>query len=515
MIEDTTVPGGDYNLVPYVSKPFPQSQPARLAALAHLFALTPPDVTRASTLELGCAAGGNIIPLALRFPFARFRGIDLTERHVRDGQARVEQLGITNVSIEQGDIGALELGRERFDYIVCHGVYSWVRPAVREAILRICAAHLADDGVAYISYNVLPGWQQRGIIRDMMIYHAGVDGEPGMRIAKARWVLDNIANASRQNSPYGEMLREEARMLARMEDAYILGEFLAEENAPCYFRDFAAAAERHGLAYLCEAEIQQCIPEHIGPEIGKLIRVMSANKLVPLEQYMDFFKGRTFRQTLLVNAVAAARAERTIQPERARGIHVAGCLTCDDQSNSSSVFRSASGATLTTSHPGVRPALHGLSQAYPATRTVAELAGHGAADPALEPMILDAVFKMILIGMLEISSVPVHAEGDPGMRPTASALARLDAQCNSGWTTSVNHGMLPLDVACTALLPYLDGQHDRDALRERLLAAVRDGRVRMFDTATNSDLQDAALAAAATEHVAAALGRLARGGILN
>ncbi|MGH8430394.1 MAG: methyltransferase, partial [Solimonas sp.] len=162
--------GGDYNLVPYVSKPFPQSQPPRLAALAALFGLSAPAVSQCQMLELGCASGGNLIPLALRFPASRFRGVDLTDRHVRHGQARIAALDLRNVRIEQGDIATLDLGIERFDYIVCHGVYSWVPPEVRDAILRIAAEHLAHNGVAYVSYNVFPGWHLRGVIRDMMVY---------------------------------------------------------------------------------------------------------------------------------------------------------------------------------------------------------------------------------------------------------------------------------------------------------------------------------------------------------
>src|SRR5262245_52209065 len=313
-------PGGDYNLVPYISKPFPQSQPPRLAALATLFGLTAPPVAQCRMLELGCASGGNIIPLAVRFPGSHFLGVDLTERHVRDGQARIATLDLPNIRIEQGDIGALDLAGERFDYIVCHGVYSWVPANVRDAVLRICAEHLTDNGIAYVSYNVYPGWHLRGIIRDMMIYHAGMDGDPKMRVAKARWALENIAKSSRAGGAYGEMLRAEAKLLAGSDDSYILGEFLERENAPCYFRDFAAKADGYGLSYLCEAEISQCIPEHITPEVGALIRTMSANNLIPLEQYMDFFKGRTFRQTLLVKGTQARRIERTLLPERVRGL---------------------------------------------------------------------------------------------------------------------------------------------------------------------------------------------------
>jgi methyltransferase-like protein len=518
MTELTSPPGGDYNLVPYTSKPFPQSQPPRLAALAAMFGLASPDVSRCSMLELGCASGGNMIPLAMRFPNSRFRGIDLTERHVSDGQARVRDLGLENIHIEQGNIADLDLDGEHFDYIVCHGVYSWVPAPVRDAIMEIIAGNLTENGIAYVSYNVYPGWHLRGVIRDMMIYHAGTDGEPKTRIAKARWVLENIAKSSPGETPYSTMLRGEAATLARMDDSYILGEFLARDNSPCYFRDFVAKAEARGLTYLCETELQNCIPENISGDVGALIRVMSRNNLVPLEQYMDFFKGRSFRQTLLVQGAPTTKIERQLVPNRVRDLHLSGRLTSTDEGDGTIVFTSTAG-TLTTKHSGVRQALEILSEAFPATRTVSELTAEvrGAAKSGhdnLEEAILDALFKMILVGLVDVSTVPLRLGKSPSARPKAWPLSRLDALQGSSWTTNLAHNIVSLDVVCTALLPFLDGTHDQDSLRRKLLDVTQEGRLRLVDQATGVDLEDAALETAANEHVTVAINKLAADGLL-
>ncbi len=513
MTEQQATPGGDYNLVPYVSRPFPQSQPSRLAALGSIFGLQPPDVARARVLELGCASGGNLIPLAARFPAAQFRGIDLTLRHVREAQERITALGLANIVIEQGDIAALVLGKERFDYIVCHGVYSWVPAVVREAILRIASANLADNGIAYISYNVFPGWQMRGIIRDMMIYHAGTGGDPNTRVAKARWVLDNIAQSSREGSPYGEMLRGEAKALAGMDDAYILSEFLAEENAPCYFRDFAAKAEQQGLVYLCETELSQCIPEHISAEVGALVRTMSQNNLIPLEQYMDFFRGRSFRQTLLVKAEQAPAIKRTLVHERVEGLNISGKLLCETQSDGTWRLSSQYGGSLVTGNEFVRRAVQRLADVYPATRTVAQLAAETRAGTQ-KSAILDAAFKLIIFGLIDISSVPLATNKNVSARPTARPLPRLDAKQSLNWTTGPDHRAVAIDVVAAALLPFLDGKHDHDALRAKLLEAVGEGRIRLTDRSTGLNLDAGAAETAAKEHVVQALDNLAAAGIL-
>src|SRR5258705_7596626 len=158
-------PGGDYNLLPYLSLPIAYTQPAHLAALAALFALDAPAAERARVLELGCASGGNIIPLAARFPHARFLGIDLAQRHIGEGRQRAAALGLANVELRQGDLTQASFAGERFDYVICHGVFSWVPQAAQDAILRICRDTLADNRVAALSYNVFPGLHFRKILR--------------------------------------------------------------------------------------------------------------------------------------------------------------------------------------------------------------------------------------------------------------------------------------------------------------------------------------------------------------
>jgi methyltransferase-like protein len=234
---------------------------------------------------------------------------------------------------------------------------------------------------------------------------------------------------------------------------------------------------------------------------------------------MDFFKGRTFRQTLLVKAAREAKIKRKLLPERARGLHVSGRMTSTIEADGSSMFTNATGRTLTTRHPGVRDTLQRLSEAFPATRTVAELVAE--ADPPnrraaadLEAAILDAVFGLIVVGLVEVSTVPLRPAKAAGDRPKAWPLSRFDGLERSNWTTSPAHNSVALDVVCTALLPFLDGTHDRDALRAKLLAAVEEGRIRLKDNATGAELMGERLETAAAEHVTVALDKLASAGLL-
>ncbi|MBN9521961.1 class I SAM-dependent methyltransferase [bacterium] len=195
-----------YDEVPYESHPYAQTHPSRLAVVARLFGLDPPPVETARVLELGAAAGGNLVPVAEAFPRARCVGIDLSARQVADGDAFIKQLGLTNVELRHASITDVDDAYGTFDYVICHGVFSWVPTAVRDAILDVCAKRLAPNGVAYVSYNTYPGWHMRGMIRDMMRYHAMRFPDAKTRVGQARALLDFLAQSNRQEGAYSALL---------------------------------------------------------------------------------------------------------------------------------------------------------------------------------------------------------------------------------------------------------------------------------------------------------------------
>src|SRR6185503_11176685 len=112
----------------------------------------------------------------------------------------------------------------------------WVPTPVRDKILDICSTNLAPGGVAYVSYNTYPGWHMRGLIRDMMRYHAFRFDGPEARIGQARALLDFLANSARQDTgPYGVLLRRELDLMRNQSDWYIYHEQLEDINDPLYF----------------------------------------------------------------------------------------------------------------------------------------------------------------------------------------------------------------------------------------------------------------------------------------
>ncbi len=243
-----------YDVVPWVALAHEETHPDRLATIATLYGMSPPPVETCRVLELGCAQGGNLIPMALDLPGARFLGIDLSSRQIAEGVASIEALGLTNLELRTASILDVDEGYGTFDYILCHGVYSWVPDLVRDKILAICAENLSPHGVAYLSYNVYPGWHTRGLMRDMMNYHAGQFTEPTTQVRQARAILGFIVQAVRYpESPYARQLADETAELGNDADWYLYHEYLESDNRPFYFHEFAASATKRGLQYLASA----------------------------------------------------------------------------------------------------------------------------------------------------------------------------------------------------------------------------------------------------------------------
>jgi 2-polyprenyl-3-methyl-5-hydroxy-6-metoxy-1,4-benzoquinol methylase len=240
----TTVKEGDptgdtYDEVPYPGGTYRNTHPCHLAMVARMCGITPTPPRHCRVLELGCSMGANLIPMAQDLPQSEFVGIDLSSRQVKEGQAVIEELGLKNIELRHLSITDVDASFGKFDYIICHGVYSWVPPEVQKAILDIGSNHLTTNGVLYVSYNTSPGWHLRGVVREMMRYHVEGFETPRQKIAQARGLLDFLVKYAKSRSQaYPTLLKEEAQMLVGRLDSYIYHEHLELYNEPVYFHEF-------------------------------------------------------------------------------------------------------------------------------------------------------------------------------------------------------------------------------------------------------------------------------------
>jgi methyltransferase-like protein/2-polyprenyl-3-methyl-5-hydroxy-6-metoxy-1,4-benzoquinol methylase len=511
-----------YDSVPYQSKPFAQSTPEQMAVMAQLFGLSQPDFQKARVLEIGCASGGNLIPLAAKYPQLRAVGIDISKVEIAHGQEMLRRAGIHNCELKALDIANAQSEIQgEFDYIVCHGVFSWVPEAVRLAILDVIRDHLAPTGVAYVSYNVYPGWKTREVIREMMLFHASGRSTPQERVQQAKAILEYTKNISAEASTYGKLLRDEAAQVARSEDYYLYHEYLEIENNPMYFRDFIGLAGARKLAYLGEAGLSDMAPQRLGKDISETLGMLSGGNILATEQYMDFFTNRTFRQTLLVHESQAAQIRRNLSGQSLAPFSVSSSLFADPEFRAIpgqlplAQYKDNFGRSLGVNSALSKALIECLVQAKPASVSWRGIVSHvSAAMPQLagnpEHAIHDAI-GMELINLLvqNVIKLSLHEMVMPPIssKPRANALARAQAEIGQLWATNVAHQPVSLSPAHRSVLALLDGSRDHAALQAELLAQLKDGRL-LANQGEQRITQDAQLQQIAAQFCAQALADL-------
>jgi methyltransferase-like protein/SAM-dependent methyltransferase len=477
-MSDPTTPATPtaYDRVPYHSLPFAQTHPARLAAIATLLGLAPPPVTTARVLEIGCAAGGNIIPMALELPTGRFTGFDLSRIQIEQGRALVRDLGLVNIGLTVADVADPAQFPGEFDYIVCHGVYSWISDATQTALLQLLKRHLAPSGIAYVSYNTLPGWNMRGMVRDLMRFHAEGFPAPAEQVAQARAILAFMAQAVPADAEaYRILLRSELEALQKQPDHYILHEHLEENNRPVYFRDFAQRTRSHGLQYLGEADFGSMLASRFGADVARTIRTVAPD-LIRQEQIMDFLRNRMFRQTLLVHD--GVSIDRTVDARRIMPLHIASPLQAtqpvDLAPDSTAAFAGPADGAIRTAEPVTKAALLALADAWPGTVAFDALVDRARARCGRrqegDPRVLATdLLQGLVAGLIEVRTIPYGFTTTAGHRPLASPLARWQAE-RSTQVTNLRHESINIDTGMQRLLPLLDGTRTRQDL-----CAVLDG----------------------------------------
>lgn len=502
-----------YDDLPYRSYAYMHSAPEQLAAVAGLFGLAAPEVATARVLELGGAAGGNLIPFALRHPRAQALGIDISGVQVAEGREYIERLGAANVTLSEADFLELDpasLGQ--FDYIVAHGVYSWVSPEVQQAVLAIVAKCLAPDGVAFVSYNTYPGWKAKEILRDAMLMHAGSRPTAAEQVAYGRSMIGFLQKIALKGGLTATALNENLAQIANSPVSYVAHDYLEPFNLPCYFHEFVERAGSHGLAYLGEAQPSMMMPSNYGQELAEQLYGALGPDQVRVEQYLDFAISRSFRQTLLIHAERAKDLRWQLKRETLHGMHFAASASCVDgaiklDGQPQEFATSAGNKRISVALSGIKQAIAYLSQAWPGTATREQLIDHahgsqGTHDNVSRDVLGEAIDElleiMVLKGMARMRLHPVDlaAPGagltiDPLVRRQVAALPPGQHHVVNAWHDTVDIGRLE-----RLLFPMMDGSASRSDLVAAVADALSGSRLTPRDLASGEGDADAVVEAA-------------------
>lgn len=290
----------NYDQVIYPGYAYPQTSPAYIGGLASAYGVAAIGIEQARVLEIGCASGANILPLAVRFPKAEFVGVDLSTRQIQMARVIAKELSLKNVTFMDCSVIDLPKMGLTFDYIIAHGFYSWVPKSIQKEAMAACAQMLNKTGVLYMSYNVLPGWRGTQVVRDIMLYAAKETVEPYERLEQAKSYVEALSDCIAPfHGPYGEMMKVEINKVMTKDGNYVLHDQMGEQNNPCYFHDFMENADRAGLAYLNEIDFPAHNRARQHPPIAS--KIAQITDRTEQEQFLDFADNRRYRSSLLVH----------------------------------------------------------------------------------------------------------------------------------------------------------------------------------------------------------------------
>ncbi len=453
-----------YDELPYEDLAFFHTHPSNLAVVATLCGLSPPPVEQCRLLELGCGSGFNLLAMSQSLPGAQLIGVDLSPQLIDAGRRMADEIGAANVDLRIGDIGSIDGALGQFDYIVAHGVLSWVAPELRERIFQLCRRHLQPDGIAYLSYNTDPGWHQRGILRDALRFHAAAEGTPLQRVRHARAMLERMVDEiPDQDSDYVRFLRREAEALRADSDAYVFHEFLDGHNHPLRFEAFADLAQANGLRYFAEARYGTSAFAQEGAVRYALDAV--SDDLLRQEQYHDLLRNRYFRQSLICHA--EQQPTWKLAP-RNRGalMVISRAEPVPSEQTDARTFRLHGETEISVRDPVVVAILDVLCEMWPLSMTMRSLIGMTAervraAELApgvpVELVIASTIVAGYGWGYWHLYAHNPPAATEPGERPLASPLARLCAARSPAVTNLLQR---PVDLGADqqAVLQRLDGR---------------------------------------------------------
>lgn len=465
----------EYDLLSYPGLVFSKTNPERLATRAALHSIkaSPPDKSR--VLELGCGDGTNLLAQAYCFPESKFLGIDLSRAHIESADKAASGIGMTNVTFLQADVLALEEANLGFfDYIVSHGLYSWVPDDVREKVLHLYKSCLAENGVGFISFNAYPGCRYREALWDGLRYFTRDEADVNEKVKRSLMLARVIENSMNESEPYKPFYSMEVERLFEKAPPYILHDDLSPSLQPFYFYEFAADIEKNELQYVCEADPATSFTGNLNETGQKLVASLGTD-IVAREQILDLINCRRFRNALVCRA--SVEVERSYPPDLIEKFFLAAETIpseadADLFDNSNVKFSNREGFSVTTDEPLLKNALAILGNAWPRSLTFRQLESELRRIPRLQPY-FDDHFPQLRESFQQINSVNlltlsvfVPAIGDEmPEKPRSSGFARFQIEQRSPGVCSLDGSVHELDDPVMRILILLaNGERNREDL---------------------------------------------------
>ena len=451
----------------YISKPSYDKHPDRMCLIARLFGVHATLLNDgARVLEIGCGTGSDLIPVALGSPQCEFVGVDSSEEMINSANATVTHLGLTNVRFIRQDIAQLPHSGN-FDYIIVHGVLSWVKTDVQENIFKFCGENLTDNGVCYISCNMLPGCEVRDFLREEFKKVIGSSSDKQQPAELRKFLRGFIDDKSERHLPFQlARLRAEAQNMLTQSEEYLLYEMCSESKA-FFFQDLARVAKSFGLKYLGDSKLKRVgfldvldFQDHI--ETGDEF-------VACCEQEADLSRMEMFRANLFCKN--STHIERKPDLSVIEKCYISTVLTYNEDNFGESFFFNPSGKRVEIKSPEVTQILKVLAQNWPRPvhyEALKETHAEFFLNQKLTSDINSELFELFKKEFLDFYLLTPQQSATMAVSP----YARFQLQTQN-WATNYRHEYVNFTDDEIKVAKLLDGNNSLQDIFDKLDHAVR------------------------------------------
>lgn len=449
-----------YNELAYTPQAYRETAVERLELIAKIRGLEPASSANSNILELGCGQGMNLIPMAFRNPQSQFLGIDFSENQINFAKKFISELGLNNIDFQCQDIFDFE-AQGQYDFVVAHGVLSWIPRHQQQELLSLVSKLLSPDGVGYVSYNCFPGWYGKKILRDFVLAkNSKLPSAEADLVEVFKQIESYIQSTSKTNPALSAQLKYDFEDMKRRPRAYLLHDEFELESHALYFSEFRRFLEAEKLFYAGDTLQDGDLLEAYSSEMR---RALAAEKLsadlFKLEEISDFYRNRRFRRSIF-----SKKKAETPSIESLSQFYVRSKLKAID--GESSIFQHPTYGNIEVQFSVLIEALQRLEVAGPAGLSMKSLLE--TYSEASHRDLLDRILYFFRLDLLELwPSVLQCSAFKAEQNPKVSDLVLHQAK-HKIWLTGATHESVAVDETACEFIEKLDGKHSVEDLVKQM-----------------------------------------------
>ncbi|WP_316353327.1 class I SAM-dependent methyltransferase [Candidatus Trichorickettsia mobilis] len=491
-----------YEAMLYENQSCFQSHPYHLMTLGVLFGMNAVKPEQARVLELGCATGWNILPHAINYPEAKFVGVDLSKAQIDEANKHAIGLGLKNIKFHHCSISDIDESWGKFDYIIANGILSLVSDVIRHKIFEVCNKNLSENGIAYISYNTLPGWNATRNARDIMTYSTRNCKNIQERIIQSKACLQFVAdNVVDQDAAYTQALHLERDIVENLSNFELKSNYLEELNRSFYFHEFMTEAGKYNLQYLTDSSLFTMSMKGTPAEITELLK--GDGDSVEKEQYIDFIINRRHRESLLCHAELAlslANNDKLKQFNMTCNVLPTKLIDDIDINNDSErvefIDPTNNSLSLSTASPYLKAVLYSFADCYDHPLSFDELtmmATQKLDNNKLEKVqdgLLNNLMGLVSQGYINIT-LQYFQVPEPNLdKPCLAKIALYQVNnTQNSWVTNLKHSIVNINELEIIAMQHMNGKLNRKEILERVLINIKEKDLTLTDV-KNETLKD-------------------------